>query len=479
MNEKRAFIFAQLGVMCALALALLLLPGAPPTRTLFLLASVWAISRVAYFAISSAGRDIGLWTLLASFALLSLGLIANVSYFTLRCGATSTAPLLLNNDASVAWQVMECILDGGSPDSSITVESRFGYGRFLALAALVVGRDVAALLTVNVLFVLLTIVLAGRIASLVAPAGLERRMSSVTMIMIASVCYFLSSGVILIKDACCCFIMALSLCSMLEFRRSSAMRVSLLSACAFLSAAFLAALVRPSLLLFMLMGLSALMAWRTRRGLCAGVSAAVLLTCIYCYVVLYTNTTFSPEVALSQRDDMALQTAEGYSDRMYAYTSVAGVYYLYSPFERLLRLPMSLAVQFLTPFPWGFMKHVDFGYSLVYSHIAWPWYAVGGLAVFYFLFGMRRSPRLLCRLSLLGAAMTVSVAFIYGGLVSRYCLPWLPAIVPAAAMTWLSWRRDRKFKIYAVVYVSLLAAALLVCHHILTSAAAADGTTAI
>ena len=128
-------------------------------------------------------------------------------------------------------------------------------------------------------------------------------------------------------------------------------------------------------------------------GLCAGVSAAVLLTCIYCYVVLYTNTTFSPEVALSQRDDMALQTAEGYSDRMYAYTSVAGVYYLYSPFERLLRLPMSLAVQFLTPFPWGFMKHVDFGYSLVYSHIAWPWYAVGGLAVFYFLFGMRRSPK--------------------------------------------------------------------------------------
>jgi len=467
MNEKRAFVFAQIGVLCAVLAAVFLLPGAPVARTVLLLAAVWGISLAAYSAApeaSSAGR----WTLLAAFALLSVGLVANVHYFTAHCGATSSAPVLLNDDASVAWQVMSRLLGGGIPDGSITVPSRFGYGRFLAFTALFLGRDVAALLTVNVLFVMLTVVLAERIAAMVAPAGMERRISATAMIMIASVCYFLASGVILIKDACCCFIMAQALFSILYFRCHSGMRRSVSAGAGMLAAVALAAVVRPSLLLFMAMALVALVPWRTRRGLFAGLAVLLSLAATYVFIVFFTDTTYSPDVAFSQSEDMALQTY-GDSERMRDYTSVVGVYYLYSPLERILRLPMSLAVQYLTPFPWGYGKHLDFGYSLAYAHFAWPWYAVGGLAVFYLLSGLCRPPRLLARLSLLGVAMTVVVALIYGGLVSRYCLPWLPAIVPSAAVVWHTCMRGRRFKIYAVAYVVLLGAALLVCRYLQTA----------
>lgn len=471
MNGERAYIFAQIGVLCAVLSAMYVLPGAPVFRTVLLLAAVWALTSGAYSLSGQARSPLARWTLLAAFALLSLGLVANVHYFTARCGALSTAPLLLNDDASVAWQVMSRILDGGRPDESITVPSRYGYGRFLAFAALFVGRDVAALLTVNVLFVMLTIVLTGRIAAMLAPAGMERRMSGAAMLMIASVCYFLASGVILIKDAACCFVMAVSLWGLLRLRRGG---TRLWTAYAGLAgAAALAAVVRPSLLLFMVMGFAALTPWRSRRAAIQGMSLALLLVGLYSYVVLCTVSTYNPGVTLSQTEDMALQVDGASTDRMQAYTSVAGMYYLYSPFERLMRLPMSLAVQFMTPFPWNYTKHIDFGYSLVYSHFAWPWYAVGAMFIYYLIFCLRRGPRLLSKMALLGAAMTAAVAMIYGGLVSRYCLPWLPAIVPAAAAVWLAERHRRRFKVYVAVFAVLLCAALFMCHRLLQASGGA------
>ena len=123
---------------------------------------------------------------------------------------------------------------------------------------------------------------------------------------------------------------------------------------------------------------------------------------------------------------------------------------------------------FLTPLPWAFSRAVVFGPSAAFAHISFPWYALGGILLYYAVALWRRSPRGVALSFGYGLLLTMLTAFMTGGTISRYCLPWLPALVPAAAWAWNSGSlRRRSFKIWYVVYALLMAVALCAAFAIL------------
>lgn len=68
-----------------------------------------------------------------------------------------------------------------------------------------------------------------------------------------------------------------------------------------------------------------------------------------------------------------------------------------------------------------------------------------------------------------GIGLWTVTALMTGGTISRYCLPWLPILVPAAAWAWQNGcRRYRTFKIWYVCYsaamIVAIAAAFMILH---------------
>ena len=81
--NDRAFGFAQLGFVVVVLIALLLLPGAHVLSTFLSLVGGWIIVSGVYQAAPWRNRE-GWWTLLIAATVMSVGMIANVHYFTVH-----------------------------------------------------------------------------------------------------------------------------------------------------------------------------------------------------------------------------------------------------------------------------------------------------------------------------------------------------------------------------------------------------------
>ena len=337
--------------------------------------------------------------------------------------------------------------------------SRRGYGTFLALLAWPGPADIASELCFNVLLILVAIVLKGAAAVRLTPGVEPQRTATAAMLMTAMVCYFLSTGVILIKDALICAIMASAVyaCAGLRSRFSWADIVLVFAG------GLVAALVRPNLLPLLCLGLLIFAPGMDRRRI------AALGACVAVFAALYFITRhigLRSEVFSDTHTPMVEMGAE--QPRLESYNSMLGNYNELPLWRQLVQLPVSMALQFLTPLPWAFSRDVVFGPSAAFAHISFPWYALGGILLYYAVALWRRSPRGVALSFGYGLLLTMLTAFMTGGTISRYCLPWLPALVPAAAWAWNSGSlRRRSFKIWYVVYALLVVVALCAAFAIL------------
>ncbi len=437
------------------AAALFVFPGASVVHTLLKLAGAGFLATLLYRRVS-APSFWGHCVLTGAWTLLAIGLAANVWYFTTYSGGTVYDPVLINDDAASAWRQMQAVLSG--QDSGVGM-SRRGYGTFLALLAWPGPADIASELCFNVLLILVAIVLTGAAAVRLTPGVAPQRTATAAMLMTAMVCYFLSTGVILIKDALICAIMASAVyaCAGLRSRFSRA-DIALVFA-----GGLVAALVRPNLLPLLCLGLLIFAPGMDRRRI------AALGACVAVFAALYFITRhigLRSEVFSDTHTPMVEMGTE--QPRLESYNSVLGNYNELPLWRQLVQLPVSLALQFLTPLPWAFSRDVVFGPSAAFAHISFPWYALGGILLYYAVALWRRSPRGVALSFGYGLLLTMLTAFMTGGTISRYCLPWLPALVPAAAWAWNSGcLRRRSFKIWYVVYALLMAVALCAAFAIL------------
>lgn len=451
MNVRNApFVYFEAAALAVVCVLVYIFPGASPVRFVLQLLGVGGITYVAYTHLCRPERA-GLMTLLVFWLLLAIGIILNIWYFTTYSGGTDTAPVLHNNDAAAAWNQMMAVLNG--TESPVEMERR-GYGTFLALLSYGGTPTISSLLNINMLAILLAIVLTGATAAKMTGGDDKRkaRVATVAMLMAGGVCYFLHTGAILIKDALCCLIMAMTLYAVYATPKA------IWKAPLILAAIAAAALIRTNLLPFIVLAIIIGAFSAPRRQL--WVSAAMCLIAVGAY--FYVSSLDVVAIPIDTGDATTIFDVNGASEkRLNAYSAVSGDYNYSSNLKKLVLLPFSLAVQFLTPLPWAFGRDIVFGPSEAYAHISYPWYALGCLLFFYLFFRIRRSPRAIASAFAFGVLATVATAFMTGGTVSRYCLPWLPYLVPGAA--WLVTSGELKckaFRRWAWAYGIILATAL-------------------
>lgn len=436
--------------LCAIAAALYLLPGAPYFPMLTALTLIPAVFTAIYR--NSAGHsDRGEMVLMTASLLLALGIIANVYTYTTVLGGSDSAPVLINDDAH------RCFNDALYYLGDKGIRSDASHGLFpLMMAGLfaLTGVSVSAGLCVSMCATLCTLVCIGSIWVKVTGKRLDAWRA---MACTAAVCYFIAEGTILIKDAWAIAsfaIGALALTQMAVSRRSIWL-MALSSAMLLVS--------RPNMLMALGLGVAIICYAERRTPAAIRRSAWMLLLAGVCFGLSYLlNATPKATIVL----DVASNTNISYQHaRHQVYTSLIGDYHTLSPLSRLALMPFTAAVQFFIPFPWNFTRDLDFGLSLAYAHISYPWYAFGGLAIYYLLAGMRRSGMLMRALFVWGVAVWLIPCWSFGGTISRYGLMALPMLAPGVSSVLENSTQRKSFKIFAIIFITLVAATLVVCHH--------------
>jgi len=148
-----------------------------------------------------------------------------------------------------------------------------------------------------------------------------------------------------------------------------------------------------------------------------------------------------------------------------------GNYFLFPWWKRALLLPITMGVQFMIPFPW--IAYAPYTLPYIMSRISYGWYIVGGIALFYYLFiGWRRHGNL-GAWAWWPAICFAAIAYTAAGSVTRYVLPFEVMFIPAAMFVLCLLREGycrRPFKVWAVVYVVVVAVTLITCLQIQTGA---------
>ena len=469
--NDRSFAYAQLGYLLTVTVSLLILPGASFWPTLMAMLGIWIAVALCYQS-TAARNSAGWWTLLTATTLLAVGAIANIHFFTTAHGATTADPVLLNVDARANFDSALFLLGQGE---SAHASCSLGYPMFIAGLWRITGITVVTPIVANMLMILLTIIISGTIATRVlsreqcqhSPQWLQ----TCAMIMTASICYLLNTGTIMIKDAGICLSMAtagLGLTSLCV--PSATTKTSLRMWGAFAAGIIGVAIFRLNYLIFLFIATLIITPWRhgdwsmmRRAAIMIGTIAAVWLLSNWLLVDIWNRYTVGmhfPNEVMS-----GYFTSGQYSQHLY-HDQVLGDYYDSSVWYRLLWLPINAALLYFIPFPWDFATYLDFGYTYAFAKFSYPWYIVGGLIIYHILYMGRLSSAAIIHLTLAALILWLIPAYLTAGSVSRYVLPLLTWLIPAAVAVADSQLRTRRFRIYAACYCITMAAVLYVCHYL-------------
>lgn len=449
----RAYFLTCSAAVALVAVMLAVFPsGANNVSILLRLGGVgfiaWALWRV-----TSVPSRAGAWVLLAAWTVLSAGYTLNLWYFTTASGGTLHDPVFANVDAGVVWQQLSAIKEGIEPPYGYW---QYGYARLLSIWEYGGAADVSSVMLLSMLSALVTIVLTGASAAVAAGDRADAaKVSATAMGAVACVCYFMASGCLIIKDAFVCMVMAAAVYCMVSLRKGT-----LPACCAGLLLALGAGwLARPHLPVFMSVA-AVCMAFATPRRYWPVLAGFVVAALALAY---YGKVTGASSIILNDDDTLNFYTGAPGESRMSAYETVAPMYYNTTTWQRLVRLPFCLAVQFFTPLPWAFGRDVVFGPTQALAHVSFPWYAFGAVFLYYLAFVARRGPAKVTALAVFAVIAYVVTAYVTGGTVSRYCLPWLPAMAPAVAYVLASDQlRQKRFGRWMLLFGIAVAAGLTV-----------------
>ena len=162
---------------------------------------------------------------------------------------------------------------------------------------------------------------------------------------------------------------------------------------------------------------------------------------------------------------MQLTYSEDNNPSRAAYRKLIGYYFLYSPCHKFFMLPLTLSLQFIAPFPWQAVGEDN----IIFNHIirfSYGWYALGGMALFYYLFISWRRQDNMGMWAWWPAITYAATAYVMAGSVTRYALPFEPLFVPVVMYLICRlldgcWRKA--FKRWCIFFVILLTITLLIC----------------
>lgn len=231
----------------------------------------------------------------------------------------------------------------------------------------------------------------------------------------------------------------------------------------FVLACILMGLVRTTYLYIILVGVIVLSLPHLRRDW-----MLALLMCGILIVSLVVGNYFS-SYSFDRHAEIAgggwnMQRFYVISESQRFYSEILDYYFLNPIWQKLLMLPLTVSVQFVIPFPWTYNENGTFLNQI--SRMTYGWYLLGGTSVFYYLYASWRRVGNMGAWAWWPALCYVAIAYVMAGSVARYVVPIQPLFVPVAmyVLCRLYERRwHRPFIIWMIVFIILLAIALLLC----------------
>ncbi|MGN0223963.1 MAG: hypothetical protein ACI4AM_08055 [Muribaculaceae bacterium] len=388
------------------------------------------------------------YILLAAWATVTLGIICNGWYYTTAMGGTVADPMFANFDSIRDWNDASALIAGERPLAT--------YGYMVGVLRLICD-DVMFVLGFNVACYLLTIVLIGRITSELTA---DKRTVIISMLMTAMIAYLWAQATTVIKDAPVALCMAVLTLLMVRMRhRKSHTWEYAIGIVALMVLAF----IRINAM-FMVALMAVVMSFGRGESKAPAV-ALILPACIAAYFIAKSAGVHTPSpvglIAVAPNADAVM------ADRHTApWDNMLGGDYTALPFYmKLLWLPASVVLQFLLPFPWNFESAYIFGPAKVISRIGLVWYYCGALLLWWLVAKWRQASSTVRRVVACGVILTIITAYLNSGRASRYCLAYLPMLLPASAMA-CKYLRQPSLRRWLIIFTVLLITALLICYHL-------------
>lgn len=438
------------------------------TQLLVSLLTAYVIAMAVYLPSDDATRP-GAYTLFATAAIMSAWVILNVLEFTTIMGGTLSSPCLMNDDAFRYYDQASEIFFGEAAKRQYIMPA---LPAITAALWQVLGQSIVYPLALNVLLTLLSLIMAGRLARILlegkAGSMTGSGIATLSMALTASVCHFVGNGTVLLKEPLIYTAMLLTAIPLAHLYRADRLRAT--DIIMFTAGNVIIATCRTQMFYFIALALILFAARRYTTHLRH--IAVMLLISAACYAVGLRVTNFSLErhyetvTGEKMTESRYLVNDDNRYDN---YNHLLGDYPNASVAKKLALLPVTAAVQYVVPFPWNFDRDIPFGYSQIYCHIGYPWYIAGGIILFFYLFVWLRRGSPLRLWGLWTLLSWLAVAYIFAGTVSRYMLPFVPLLMPAAVYV-IARLRDgsfrRSFRRWYVCYAVLMCAGLIACHYI-------------
>lgn len=468
-NEERKALASKLirivqgGATAAVAITAFALCGAKGGLQLALALPIAATIAIAIHRRLLHGSTAGEWVLSITATVMALGITLNTYYFTSVLGGTLDAPILLNSDALRYFTYAEYLYNG---DFSSAFGCFLGIPIITAALWAVLGKSIVWALAACMALTLVAISLSGRLAAILLRHS--QPSSALAMALTAAVCHFTGQGMVLLKEPLIYFAFLLTAIPLAHFYLGNHISAKLIVS--FVVGCTLTALVRNHALHFVTLGLFMFLPMQfTRKRI---ITAAAATICIF---ASSAGGSYLSRVDAQKHSNIATGSGAiavvylGDDSRYDGYKSIFGEYFSLPIAHRIAILPATAAVQYAVPFPWNFERDIKFGYSQALNHISWPWYAIGCIILFYFIWLWRKKSTPLRLWALWAAICWLIPAYLFGGSVSRYVMPFIPILVPLAMVVIGELRAHRHitpFKWWAGSYAVVLVLALTACFFI-------------
>ncbi len=458
--SKRIFWIAQVLALAIVVAALFVFPGAQWWSTALAFCGAWGLVALAYRLLpcNNAG---GWWTLLIVTTLTAVGTIINIWGWTTAVGRTTADPLFTNWDMLRYWEEAQWWNGSGQE----VVYAQTGYGGIIwMLWCLTGGVSVVPIMVLNTLVSVLSIIVAAKV-SVVAldqfTPWTRAKVHTWAMAIISLTAYYSVNGTVLLKESWIFLGMAMAVWAFLALRQGENKRLPLWG---IVGAVAILSVVRPGWILVLVLGAVCMIPWGVFKKLLPVLLALVVVAVAFDLTVrekswfyvmanpfIHNETAFAFNTLGREKYEQFLITLGYFSEPI---------------FYRMLFLPLTLGVQYLSPFPYNFSYVADMAVTMPLMKLSYMWYLTGGVVIFYLFRAVRQGPKTVNRLLLWAILVYVGLAFFTGGTQARYTVPLLCLVIPAALYVLSHRRYYTALRRWAIAYVALVAVALAAAYHI-------------
>ena len=318
----------------------------------------------------------------------------------------------------------------------------------------------------NMMFTMLSVVLTGLMTRRVLAHRVTASPRTLVLSSMALMClllYYLTSGVTILKEGATFLSMtmggyALSSMITVDEERKHLWR----DICVFVLACLLMAFVRTTCLYFLALGVVVMTVSNWRRDWVLSLCMLALIFGLFVLSNYYVPYSFARHVEIV---DGGWNMERTFS--LIFSKTIFDFYFLYSPWHRLLVLPVTMGIQFVLPLPFNHLFEPPYLLSFI-SRMTYGWYLFGGTALFYCLFVSWRRGENIGVWAWWPVLIYIGEAYVMGGMMARYLLPIQPLMVPMVLFMLCRlyegrWRRG--YLIWMITLIVLVLVALVVAYY--------------